>query len=486
MNRIVQLSQATIGKIAAGEIIGSPSSVLKELLENSIDAGARNISIVVNDMGKKKIVVEDDGGGIHEHDLKLTTGLHTTSKLSDIDRITTLGFRGEALFAIDQVSSLEIISHNHKIKNGLLEKCSFFHGTKVIVRNLYASTPLRYKFLRSKTQENNLMREMVSRYCLSYKEINFSLEMDSRSYQMDAESLKNFYFPENRCNEERFSYQKDSFKMEGAVYIGMTDRYFMFLNQRPVRDRNILSHFRKLYEKSSGVSNVSFIMHIFCPPEIVDINVYPSKEELRFVNDEIFLHLKEIFKRIGSHRHEAQGEQTFLDIEPEVTQVFERYLVFLYSEEVVIMDQHAAHERIVSEKVKSQGFSIQSLVEPKLIFCNAEGRNILYTSEEWQELFDYEILDSCIILRGIPDFLKEEDVLSIFSNITHDLGGKINRYLHDYGCHNSIRSGEKILPQEAHALLREIKKTPNGNFCNHGRRTYYVLSKSKIDRFFGR
>ena len=484
---VQKLSLDFIGKMHAGELLFSLGTLVKELIENSIDANATIIKISVNKL--EKVKVQDNGIGLSLEDLLLCTEMYTTSKRN----IKKLGCRGMALFALRAISNLEILSGDNKLVSGLANKCPPYDGTIVIAKNLYSNSEFRNVLLKNTAESNREIRYFVAGYALCYPSIQFSLHLQNKLVNLNTDYLLSIYFPEAEYNRCQLEYSYEDIKLSGDLYVGKHPNkthynYFLFLNGRLINDRNLVNHIRKMYSKKSGASSVAFFLHIICPQEFIEAYAHPTKMEVRFLNNKVFDAIEAAFQYATTNQRKFidNGEQMTIAMDYDVVQIFGRYLVFLAPQELIFLDTHAAHEKIISQSIREDKFTLQYLREPKIIFCNPEECEILSTSEEWQSMFDYDVVDSAIVIRAIPDFLSCNDIDYIFQDLPNNLHGKISEFIHCYGCHKAIKSGQAISPSEANALLRQIQAIPDCGVCNHGRRTNYILPKTKIDKWFGR
>ncbi len=595
-SRIRQLDMLTSNQIAAGEVIERPSSALKELIENSIDAGANSIEMVYSNGGKTFLSVKDNGVGITKEDLSLALSRHATSKIStivDLTTINSLGFRGEALASIGSVSELTVkskfiqASDTFEISSrfGELQQVKpsqYLEGTLIDIKNLFKSMPARLKFLKTDRAEGISILEVVKKLALSHPEISFKLyeikdegnpreilrlESSTGSNRLSKrikEVLKNEFLE----NSQQVEYETESVKINGYVSFptfisGNANNCYFFVNGRFVRDRSLLSFTRMAYgdlmEKRGFPSAVLFIN---VPKEELDVNVHPSKMEIKFKNLESIKkcvksavrqslkldrfntrnHLSKqaysyfrkdpsyknqqttVFSSNSSHRFdfrldltEGAKEDRKDDIAFEEKQVqnpdksrlgtpkahlFKNFIVAQNDNELVIVDQHAAHERILFEKLKSQkydqGIMIQELLVPEIVeFTIVEVDSIIEKQGIMKQLgLEIERFGpASICIRGTPAVLGDicpktllidllDDLESL--NSTEGLENKIDKVFSSMACHGSVRSGRILKYEEMHSLLREMEKTPNSDQCNHGRPTYLKLDLEKINKLFGR
>ena len=595
-SRIRQLDQHTSNQIAAGEVIERPSSALKELVENSIDAGASSIDIVYANGGKAFLSVKDNGQGINKEDLSLALSRHATSKIStigDLTSINSLGFRGEALASIGSVSDLtikskfmaavetfEISSIYGEVRE--VRPSQYLEGTLIEIKNLFKSIPARLKFLKTDRAEGISILEVVKKLALSNPEISFKLceikdegnpreilrlnnstESNSLSIRIKG-VLKNAFME----NSHQVDYESDNIKISGYIssptfISGNANNCYFFVNGRFIRDRSLLSFTRMAYgdllEKAGFPSAILFLD---VPSEEIDVNVHPSKMEIKFkkidlirqilksavrksLNIERFNTRSHLSKQAYSYfrkdptlknyqRTDFSSDETqrrgfemdlntasrvdqkndFTNVDKGVqnpennrlgtpkAHLFKNFIVAQNDNELVIVDQHAAHERILYEKLKSQkydqGIAIQELLVPEIVeFTSVEVDAILEKQIMMKELgLEVERFGpSSICIRGIPAVLGKMcpktlliDLLEDLENLdsVESLEKKIDKVFSSMACHGSVRSGRILKYEEMDILLREMEKTPNSDQCNHGRPTYLKLDLEKINKLFGR
>ena len=595
-SRIRQLDQHTSNQIAAGEVIERPSSALKELVENSIDAGASSIDIVYANGGKAFLSVKDNGQGINKEDLSLALSRHATSKIStigDLTSINSLGFRGEALASIGSVSDLtikskfmaavetfEISSIYGEVRE--VRPSQYLEGTLIEIKNLFKSIPARLKFLKTDRAEGISILEVVKKLALSNPEISFKLcEIKDEGNPREILRLNNSTEPNSLCirikgvlknafmeNSHQVDYESDNIKISGYIssptfISGNANNCYFFVNGRFIRDRSLLSFTRMAYgdllEKAGFPSAILFLD---VPSEEIDVNVHPSKMEIKFkkidlirqilksavrksLNIERFNTRSHLSKQaysyfrkdptlknyqrtdFSSDETQRRGFEMDLNTASRVDQkndftnldkgvqnpennrlgtpkahLFKNFIVAQNDNELVIVDQHAAHERILYEKLKSQkydqGIAIQELLVPEIVeFTSVEVDAILEKQSMMKELgLEVERFGpSSICIRGIPAVLGKMcpktlliDLLEDLENLDslESLENKIDKVFSSMACHGSVRSGRILKYEEMDILLREMEKTPNSDQCNHGRPTYLKLDLEKINKLFGR
>ena len=596
---IKQLSEAAANRIAAGEVVERPSSAIKELVENSVDAGASRIDISYSDGGKTLIVVKDDGHGIAENQLQLALSRHATSKIdgSDLLNINTFGFRGEALPSMGAVGRLTITS---RIKNvtmgskitvngGLINKirpAPSTIGTVVELRDLFHATPARLKFLRTDRSESGAISDVVKRLAMAEPFIGFTLRDVTSGgegriiFRADPETGDLFDAMHGRLtkilgvdfskNCFRIEAEREGISLTGYASLPTYSRgssifQYVFVNGRPVKDKNLLSALRAAYSDFLPNGRYPVVaLFVECDFERVDVNVHPAKAEVRFREPGIVRglvvsglrhalaeeghrssstiadatlgsfkkfessHDKENYQmnysRSGSISKPNIDQVGFLELQNDFSarnqseevfdelisnklgaaraQVHENYILSQTSDGIIIVDQHAAHERLVYERLKKQmslnGVSSQTLLIPEIIELSEQDSALLMEISVELDRFGLGIENfggSSIIVRETPAILGEVNSKSLILDILDELKEtshtnlvkeKLDAILSRIACHGSIRSGRIMRAEEMNALLREMEVTPHSGQCNHGRPTYVELKLSDIEKLFGR
>ena len=567
--RIHRLSEGTINRIAAGEVIERPASVVKELVENALDAGATQIDVAFRGGGKSFIRVTDNGSGMGREDLALCIERHATSKLSDdnLVDIRTLGFRGEALPSIASVSRMSLSSrlngaaeaHVLLIESGKREDvkpAALALGTEIEVRDLFYATPARLKFLKTDRTETAEATDVVRRLALAHPATGFTFVTEERR-MIDA--------PPNEPSEARVArIMGTGFKENAVVFAGERENVtvqgfaglptysraqgnmqFAFVNGRPVRDKLIAGAIRGAYADLMSRSRFpAVVLFLTCPPDRVDVNVHPAKSEVRFrdsamVRGLIVSTIRAALASYGMASNTGMGRATVSSFRPVSNnggfserqaafemdmplaapftetvlaeeyplgaaraQFHDNYIMAQTKSGIVLVEQHAAHERLVYERLKrerqGQGIATQPLLVPQVIDLDPNdverlsgAQEVLASSGLVLEAFG----GGAVLLREIPTALGSADVAGIIKDIADELAEigettavdeRINHVLATMACHNSVRSGRKLKPDEMNALLREMEATPNSGQCNHGRPTFVELKLADIERLFGR
>lgn len=589
---IRQLDDAAINRIAAGEVLERPASAVKELVENSIDAGARRIEVVIADGGKTLIRVTDDGCGMSPADLPMALSRHATSKIdgSDLLNITSFGFRGEALPSLGATGRLSITSRaaGHeaaqiRVAGGDVENvkpAALSSGTVIELRDMFYATPARLKFLRTDRAEAQAVTDVIKRLSMAEPFVTFILRDasngDSRTtFRADAETGDLFDALHGRLrtvlgkdfaeNALRIDAEREGFHLTGYAALptysrGAAVAQYLCVNGRPVRDKMLLGALRAAYmDVLSRDRHPVASLFIDCDPMLVDVNVHPAKSEVRFrdpgtVRGLIVSGLRHALADAGhrasttvanatlgaitpehaspriyqmdrpsfsarSMTFQAQapgfGEGPSARFEPETeetsdelplgaarAQVHENYIIAQTEKGIVIVDQHAAHERLVYEKLKSQmaenGVAVQALLIPEIVeLSENEAAQLLEIAADLSRLgLTVEPFGGgAIAVRETPAILGEVNAAAMIRDIIDELAdqgdsasvqARIEAILSRVACHGSIRSGRRMQAAEMNALLREMEATPLSGQCNHGRPTYVELKLADIERLFGR
>jgi DNA mismatch repair protein MutL len=593
---IRQLSPETVNRIAAGEVVERPASVVKELVENGLDAGAREIDVVTASGGLSLIRVTDDGAGMSPEDLALCVERHATSKLSDEDlfAIRTLGFRGEALPSIGSIAKLTILSRARGAQEAFaitvdrgakqpLKPAPGNVGTRVEVRDLFASVPARLKFLKSERAENMAVSEVVKRLAMAHPAVSFTLTTGERA------SLR---FPREAVGPEGHlqrlgrimgrEFLSDALSVTGARedvtisgFAGLptlhrpdTAQQYLFVNGRPVKDKLLIGAVRAAYgDLIPRGRHPLLALFIALKPDAVDVNVHPAKVEVRFRDAGVVRAL--IVNALASALHAAGhratvggGAATLNELKPNVVpferprppsypgarsavtfglaeamqapfeafespsadagagvapapealltrplgaaraQLHETYIVAQTRDSVVIVDQHAAHERLVYERMKAMlaagGVARQGLLIPVVVDLDADEAAAL--TERADELAELGLVlepfgPGAVAVRETPALLGETDVQGLVKDLAADISGeghglavkeRLEAVCATLACHGSVRAGRRLTPDEMNALLRDMEATPYSGQCNHGRPTYVELKLNDIERLFGR
>jgi DNA mismatch repair protein MutL len=597
------LSETTINRIAAGEVVERPSSAVKELVENAIDAGATRIEVALEDGGRTLIRVADDGCGMTADELSLAVDRHATSKLSDdaLMDIATLGFRGEALPSIGSVARMTVTSRARGAgegwsiavdggRKGAPRPAAIDAGTRVEVRDLFFATPARLKFLKTDRTELGHALDVIRRLAMAFPEIAFTLSdekgarlsvqaaqgdlLDARLSRLAA--VMGREFAENALAVDA---TRDGVRLAG--YAGLptlnqaySRQQYLFVNGRPVRDGLLHGAVRGAYQDFLARDRHPMVaLFLDVPTGLVDVNVHPMKTEVRFrdaglVRGLIVGALKHALAEAGhrasttvaaaalgalrpgsgtpSHPFPGGGArlpyapaghggaaaamyaplpgmeapsaradglaETPAGFEPESlsayplgaarAQLHETYVVAQTADGIVIVDQHAAHERLVYERMKQSlgagQVKRQGLLIPEVVELEEDARaRLLARAAELEELgLTIEAFGpGAVVVREVPALLGKTDVKGLLRDIADDIAElgedvtlreRLETVCGTLACHGSVRAGRRLTADEMNALLRQMEATPHSGQCNHGRPTYVELKLSDIERLFGR
>ena len=582
-----QLSEATVNRIAAGEVVERPASVVKELVENALDAGSKRIDVITDGGGRRLIRVTDDGEGMTRTDLALAVDRHATSKLKgdDLLAIDTLGFRGEALPSIGSVARLTITTR-HKSESHAwsitldggeksdVKPAALGQGTTVEVRDLFYATPARLKFLKTDRSEAEAVREVVRRLAMSRPDVAFTLAGEERApvtwgvTNDERGRLGDVLGPDFRANAVAIDAEREGVRVEGFAGLPTLSRanslgQYLFVNGRPVRDKLLVGAVRGAYADYLPRDRHPLLaLFVTLETREVDVNVHPAKTEVRFrdgglVRGLIVRALKESLAREGQRASTTGGSATVAAFRPvarrgayftssrgggpalgfaeaaqaafEVgapsadarvesyepaaelierplgaarAQVHETYIVAQTRDGLLIVDQHAAHERIVYERMKAAigktGIARQILLIPEIVELDeADAARLSLRAEELARfgLTIEAFGPGAVAVYETPSMLGEVDVRGLLRDLAEHMAEWDDelplerRLLHvsaTMACHGSVRAGRRLKPDEMNALLREMEETPNSGQCNHGRPTYVELKLGDIERLFGR
>jgi len=576
MPAIRVLPELLISQIAAGEVVERPASALKELLENSLDAGAREISVQLAGGGAKLIKVSDDGSGIPREELKLALARHATSKiasLEDLERVASLGFRGEALASIASVSRLMLTSRRNGDQhawtiaaNGAeiskTAPAALAAGTSAEVRDLYFNTPARRKFLKSEATEYAHCEEAFKRVALSRPEVAFTLQHNGRAHwhlkpqplrgRIGALLGEDFHAAALAVEEA-----SAGLKLSGAIGLpaharATREAQYFFVNGRYVRDKLAAHAIRQAYQDVlHHERHPAYVLFLEIDPAQVDVNVHPTKTEVRFrdargVHQFIFHALNRALAQsvAGAAAAPARGEaapaaalagagrgsmalglaepaafyETLFGARPAgaepdapgaaadaplgfaLAQLAGVYILAQNRHGLVIVDMHAAHERIMYEKLKDALDAREIPMQPLLVPVSfaAEALDAATVEEHGALLraigFDIAAASpTSLIVRAVPALLADADARRLARDVlreireygaSHALTERRNELLGTMACHAAVRANRRLTAPEMNALLREMEATERSGQCNHGRPTWHQVTMAELDKLF--
>ena len=609
--QIRRLPPDVVNRIAAGEVVERPAAAVKELVENALDAGAKRVSIAIEEGGLKRITIEDDGCGMSADDLLVALERHATSKLSagadgrvDLLNIHTMGFRGEALPSIGSVSRMTLTSRaagedaaDVFVEAGRIEgpRPAAFTGrsetgTRLEVRDLFFATPARLKFMKGERSETMAVSDVVKRLAMANPTVAFSLESNGRSlfrHAAEAEGeagqlarLGAIMGRDFRDNAVAIDAEREGVRLKGFAGLptlnrGNAQMQFMFVNGRPVKDRMLNGVIRAAYQDFLARDRHPMAaLFVELDPEYVGVNVHPAKTEVRFrdagnvrglmigalrhslaaaghrasttvagfalgrAKPEAPMPSGALFQSRpssgGSYAYQPPAQsyppsgfaETALqpydhddaptarveavpDIAPgnfplgvARAQLHETYVVAQTADGIVIVDQHAAHERLVYEDMKRQmaagGVKRQALLIPDVVeLTEDEATRVLERADELAELgLEIEAFGAgAVCVRATPALFGEMDAIGLIRDLADDfaeydaglaLKERFEEVMGNMACRGSVRAGRRLNSDEMNALLRQMEATPHSGQCNHGRPTYVELKLADVERLFGR
>jgi len=593
---IRRLPPHLVNRIAAGEVVERPASALKELVENSIDAGATRIAVTLGQGGLSRIEVADDGCGMSAEDMALALERHCTSKLPDeaIESVVTLGFRGEALPSIASVSRVTIESRPvgrdgwaRVVDNGEVLRdgpAAVPPGTRIVVEDLFARVPARRKFLRSPRSEYAACLDMVRRLAMARPDIAFTLEHDGRRAltvpggEERPERVAGLTDRALAENSVAIDWVRDSVTLGGVASLptfnrGIADHQYLFVNGRPVRDRLLMGAIRGAYAEMLPRDRHAVVaLFLDLPPTEVDVNVHPAKTEVRFrdpslIRGMIVSGLRRALDEAG-HRSvqrpaesalamwqtegvgtapqpaippaddwsAAAPEARVMDRQslfaprpgfsappplaraeaasappPEVRQfpmgvargqVAKTYIVAEAEDGLVLVDQHAAHERLVLERMRAAltggRVASQAMLIPEVVELDEPACDRLEARADELAEFGLDLErfgPTAMLVRSTPALLGQSDPKGLVSDLADELAAfdqalslreRLDHVAATMACHGSVRAGRILSVAEMNALLREMEVTPHSGQCNHGRPTWVKLQHGDIEKLFGR
>ena len=592
--RIHRLDNTLINQIAAGEVVERPASIIKELIENSVDAGATEIQVWVERGGVKLIRVADNGHGIAKGDLILATERHATSKLfdlKDLSGIQTLGFRGEALPSVASVSRLGIKSRVADTDAGwevsgeggafsapIPTSCA--KGTVVVVEDLFFNTPARRKFLRSEKTERSHIERVFKCLALASPAVSFSLSIDGKpcwrlpeeDFAVRSHRIEKILGQEFSKNSKQINGRASGISLIGWIGLpaysrSQADRQYLFVNGRVVKDVSLSHAVRRAYaDVLYRGRHPAYVLDLRIDPMTIDVNVHPTKNEVRFadvrlVHDFLYREVAQATAdtRAGSrfasnesgwpdtsqHPHRIRPIDSFqsgLGLEPgDVTKPFVRspdhdymdaetaeneltepgaktddvpplgyalaqlkgaYILAENKDGLILIDMHAAHERVTYERLKillnEQVKNSQPLLVPVVTGVSVEEADCLEDNQVLFEQLGFEVSRSsvqAIVIRAVPEMLRSSDVAGLVKDSLADLieqgysdriVDSIDGILSTMACHGSIRENRQLTLPEMNGLLRQMENTDRSGLCNHGRPTWKQIDMTEIDQWFHR
>ena len=591
MNRINLLDQKLANQIAAGEVVERPASIVKELIENSLDARANKITVEVEQGGVKLIRIQDDGRGILKQDLALALHRHATSKIKkigDLENINSLGFRGEALASISSVSRVSLLSKAREgeydagwqidvegnVAHKSLVPVSHSEGTTIEVRDLFFNTPARRKFLKKERTEFSKIDEIIKRLALSRFDVHVSLRHNQKIIynllpaKSDSEKQRRVgLLCGSKFVENSILIDTDRAGLKLWGWVGLAtfsrsqgDLQYFYVNGRSVKDKLVTHAVKQAYrDVLFHGRHPAYVLFLELDPSLVDVNVHPTKHEVRFrdsrfVHDFLFSSLYKSLSEVtpvdqletskelnqlnsafdlpqkmsesndGRFNQSAlslvDGERNVLessdksddfsraenqrtDVPPLGYAVAQLHGVFILAQNdqgLVIVDTHAAHERITYERMKralaDEGLKTQTLLVP--ISVALSHTEVDYAEDNKTALLELgleieRVSDEALVVRKVPALLRDSDIEQLVRDVISDLikfgttdliNSKQDDLISTMACHGSVRANRQLTIQEMNALLRDMETTERSGQCNHGRPTWVFKSLAELDKLF--
>lgn len=620
MGQIAILDEITINKIAAGEVVDRPASIVKELVENSIDAGATQVSVEIRNGGISYINITDNGTGIARDDVKLAFERHATSKIrkeTDILNITSMGFRGEALASVASIAKVtletkkadEYTGTKFVIEGGTekeFEEIAWNKGTSITVENVFYNVPARFKFLKKDSTEAGYIEDVMIRLALSNPSVSFKFVSNGKRVLNTTGDGKveiaiyNIFGKEIYDELQSVSYEQDGIKVTGVIGSPKVSRSsrqheFTYINTRFVKDKTITAAIERAFEQNLNIGKFPFaVINVEINPSLVDVNVHPAKLEVKFENEtKIFdavyygvksailtyhrstspfaqniseeheigagnnmgsfeytkpvyeskkvelsieqstqekeiqpftpvyytkneseIEIKDVvsdnlFKNVQEDFSEEQIIQAKEEVEKYDTTVkykyigglFDTYILIEINDKLYIIDQHAAHERLLYEQIKTRYYAkekeTQMLIIPEVVELKNSEKELLNENIEMFEKAGFIIEDfgdNAVKIAGIPNVRFEVNFEEMFTDLLDELSGsakttteeKEKRFVYTMACKAAVKGNMKLTREEHIALLDEMVKLDRPFTCPHGRPTAYEISKYEIERRFAR
>lgn len=621
MGQIAILDENTINKIAAGEVVDRPASIVKELVENSIDAGATSISVEIRSGGISYINITDNGSGIARDDVRLAFERHATSKIrkeTDILNITSMGFRGEALASVASIAKVtletkkvdEYTGTKYVIEGGIekeLEEIAWNKGTSITVENVFYNVPARFKFLKKDSTEAGYIEDVVIRLALSNPHVAIKFTSNGKRVVNTTGDGKvetavyNIFGKEVYDELQKVSYEQDGILVSGVIgspKISRSSRQneFTYINTRFIKDKTIMSAIERAFEQNLNIGKFPFtVINVNINPSLVDVNVHPAKLEVKFENenkifDVVYYAIKNaimnyhrsvspfsqniveehevksvisnnnfVYKEALTASNEISGEpqldstvyaeasqfkpvyytkneseieikdvvsnsllnrecdelseQEIIQAKEEISKydttvkykyiggLFDTYILIEINDKLYIIDQHAAHERLLYEQIRTRYYSkdkeTQMLIIPEVVELKNSEKELLNENISMFEKAGFVIEDfgdNAIKISGIPNVRFDVNYQEMFTDLLDGLSGnnkttteeKEKRFVYTMACKAAVKGNMKLTREEHIALLDEMVKLDRPFTCPHGRPTAYEISKYEIERRFAR
>lgn len=622
MGQIAILDEITINKIAAGEVVDRPASIVKELVENSIDAGATQVSVEIRNGGISYINITDNGSGIARDDVKLAFERHATSKIrkeTDILNITSMGFRGEALASVASIAKVtletkktdEYTGTKFVIEGGTereFEEIAWNKGTSITVENVFYNVPARFKFLKKDSTEAGYIEDVMTRLALSNPCVSFKFVSNGKKVLSTAgdgkveTAIYNIFGKEIYDELQSVSYEQDGVKVTGVIGSPKVSRSsrqheFTYINTRFVKDKTITAAIERAFEQNLNIGKFPFaVINVEINPSLVDVNVHPAKLEVKFENEtkvfdavyyaiksailayhrstspfaqnlseetekseihvsrdikasnfeyqkpvvqsasmpqyteqntevahftpvyytknESEIEIKDIVsENLLKNMSEDLPEEQIVEVKEEALKydttvkykyiggLFDTYILIEINDKLYIIDQHAAHERLLYEQIKTRYYAkekeTQMLIIPEVVELKNSEKELLNENIEMFEKAGFVIEDfgdNAVKIAGIPNVRFEVDYQEMFTDLLDELSGSTKttteerekRFVYTMACKAAVKGNMKLTREEHIALLDEMVKLDRPFTCPHGRPTAYEISKYEIERRFAR
>ncbi|HAV10261.1 MAG TPA: DNA mismatch repair endonuclease MutL [Dehalococcoidia bacterium] len=556
------LAPYVVSKIAAGEVIERPASVVKELIENALDAHATSIAVEIQNGGVARIMVTDDGTGISPADVELAFTRHATSKitsLDDLENIATLGFRGEALASIAAVADIELLTHTESefagshlvVKSEKIivnEKHSRSRGTTVTVNRLFRTVPARLKFLKSPATESSHVSTLLMQYALAFPSVRFSFTIDDRQTLGTpgngslCDAIAEVYNAEIARHLQEVQFAEGDISISGLVspaHLSRTNRNYMsvFVNHRWIRSLMLTRAIEDAYQGLLMVGRHPIaVINIILPAGDVDVNVHPTKSDVRFrdsgsvfaavqkairkvigdaplpsvshttlpsprvFSEPVQMDTQPLFSRPPEDFREADsGSLTTLPILRVVGQLSNSYILAEGPDGLYLIDQHAAHERVLFEKILKQrterAVDVQGLLDPITIEMNPRQDNVMKRNGDLLSQFGFMVDtfgDRTYLVRAVPSLLGSTHLSETIGTLLDAIADEKSMVHQDeriavsLACHSAVRAGQPLSIEEMRALIRSLEESSQPRTCPHGRPTMIHLSSHRLQREFGR
>jgi DNA mismatch repair protein MutL len=550
------LANEVVSKIAAGEVIERPASVVKELIENSLDAGATQIAVEAQGGGIELIKISDDGSGIPASELELAFHRYATSKIddsSDLEKISSLGFRGEALPSIAAVAEVEILTQTSSevvgsylhLKRGEVahrESRARPQGTTITVRRLFRYFPARLKFLKSVNTENSHIAHLVSQYALAFPEVKFSLILDKRPSLRTTgngdlcEVIGKIYGSEMAQRMLNVDQEDGLAKVSGLTSppsLARSNRNYLsfFVNRRWVRSPLLTRATEEAYHGllMDGQHPMA-VINISLPTQELDVNIHPAKAQIKFCHEQaVFSSVRKAIEKalartpiasskavpfsVGSGQW--QSPRMIMDNEPAfivaqlptmelpllrvLGQIANTYIIAEGPDGLYLIDQHAAHERILYDRISAEWaqreVEVQGLLQPITIEFSPREEETLRAGKELLAEFGFTIEpfgNRSYVIRTIPALMARANIIEIISTLLDTLASKESpnpweeKIAQSLACHGAIRAGQQLSNEEMRELIKQLEQTKQPRACPHGRPTMIHLSSHQLEKEFGR